>query len=165
MHVMLVTRTLEIGGAERQLVNLATRLIDEGIRVSVLAFYSGGELKRELDDANIPVFSLNKSGRWDIIGIIWRFLQFVRRSRPDVVYGILNIPNVLILLTRFISKEICIVWRLPASSIDFADYEWGALLADKLEAKLSRFPDIIITNSHAGKRRARTNRFKEGPWQ
>ncbi len=41
MHIVLVTRALDFGGAERQLVQLANGLARRGHRVTVITFYPG----------------------------------------------------------------------------------------------------------------------------
>jgi len=148
---MLVTRTLDIGGAERQLVNLALGLNKKKIHVSVLTFYSGGRLSKSISEAGICIHSLNKSGRWDLGAFAWRFFSIIHRYRPTVLYGILDVPNILILLVKIIRYQTTVVWGLPASDMNYSEYGWGGVASNKLECWLSRFPDLVITNSKAGR--------------
>ena len=48
MKIVLLTRCLDYGGAERQLVLLAGGLRDRGHQLEVAVFYAGGPLQEEL---------------------------------------------------------------------------------------------------------------------
>ena len=48
LSILLLARSLEVGGAERQLVDLAKELKERGHRVRIALFYRRGSL---LDDA------------------------------------------------------------------------------------------------------------------
>src|SRR3954447_25528462 len=63
--VFLLTRSLEVGGAERQLVELAQGLFECGHRVTVAVFYGSGPLRADLEQAGVRVIDLRKTGRWD----------------------------------------------------------------------------------------------------
>ncbi|MDL1890770.1 glycosyltransferase, partial [Nitrospirales bacterium NOB] len=72
MKVLFLTRALNVGGAERQLVVLARGLRKRGHEVAVAVFYPGGLLEAELKDVGIPILSLAKRGRWDLVGFVLR---------------------------------------------------------------------------------------------
>lgn len=161
MHIMLITRSLAVGGAERQLVNLALGLKQTDTDVSVLTFYDGGSLSEPLFEAGIPIYSLNKKGRWDLAAFFWRFPKCVHHFRPDVLYGVMDVPNILALLAKLRWRKIRAVWSLPASNIDPAEYGWGAVASNILERWLSKYPDIIFTNSLSGREHAEARNFPE----
>ena len=70
MKILFLTRSLDYGGAERQLVILARGLRDRGHEVAVAVFYPGGALESELRDTGVTAISLAKSGRWDVLGFL-----------------------------------------------------------------------------------------------
>src|SRR5436309_1061909 len=70
--IFLLVRSLEIGGAERQLSQLALGLQKRRHPVQIGVFYHRGPLASELARAQIPVFDLAKRGRWDLIGFLFR---------------------------------------------------------------------------------------------
>ena len=76
MHIVFLARSLDFGGAERQLVLLARGLHERGHRVEVVVFYAGGELEGELGRVGVPVHDLRKRGRWDLFG--FRFCPYIR---------------------------------------------------------------------------------------
>jgi glycosyltransferase involved in cell wall biosynthesis len=149
--LLFLCRSLGVGGAERQLVELAKSLHGAGWPVSVLLFYPGGQFEADLERAGIQVQSLRKRGRWDVFPFLWRLHKAVRRMRPDLIHGYLPVANLLALA---VSTPACIprvVWGVRASYVDFSQYDFLSALAFRLECRFSRWADLIITNSRAGR--------------
>ncbi|NLU50543.1 MAG: glycosyltransferase [Syntrophomonadaceae bacterium] len=159
MKITFLTRSLDYGGAERQLVTLAKGLHERGHRVVVLVFYANGPLEKELYDAGVTVRVLDKKGRWDVAGFLCRLVHAVVHDKPDIVHGYLGIPNILTVLLKPIFSGTRMVWGVRASNMDLARYDWLSRLSYQLECMLSRFADLIITNSHAGFDYAAKNGF------
>ncbi|MGZ5164987.1 MAG: glycosyltransferase, partial [Burkholderiales bacterium] len=80
--LLLLTRALDTGGAQRQLVELALGLKRSGWEVTVATFYPGGPLEAPLRTAGVRIISLDKRGRWDVLPFIWRLIKLLRRERP-----------------------------------------------------------------------------------
>jgi len=143
----------EFGGAERQLVDLVCGLQSRGHQVTLVTFYPGGGMLADAARTGVRIISLDKTGRWDLPGFLFRLLRVLRRERPDVVHGYLGLANSLLAVTRPIHRA-KVVWGIRASDIDLSRYHWVARVDAWLERRLSRLPDLIIANSHAGKRHA-----------
>ncbi len=151
MRVALLVRSLEKGGAERQLVNLAVGLKEEkDVEVSVLTFYENGALKNELIDAGVPVVSLEKRGRWDLV-FVARFVRAVRKNRYDLVHSFLDGPNVLVAMLRPFLKHARVAWSVRSSYMDWSRYHSLAHLVYGLSRRLSRVPHLVVFNSGAGR--------------
>lgn len=150
MKIVFLIRSLTFGGAERQLVALACGLRQRGHEVHVGVFYAGGPLEADLHAAGVPVTVLNKTGRWDILGFLFRLARFLRRERPQVFHGYLGASNSLGVLLRSIHGG-QVVWGIRASDLDQTRYDLFYRLDGKIQHFLSRFPDLIIANSHAGR--------------
>ena len=60
LRLCFLIRSLHAGGAERQLVELVTRLDPSRFRTSVLTFYSGGQLESELAGTAVELVPLEK---------------------------------------------------------------------------------------------------------
>lgn len=95
MKILFLIRSLDIGGAERQLVILAKGLHQQGHEVSVAVFYVNGPLEKELHETSIPVFALHKSGRWDVLPFFKGSVRVVWKLKLRVIYGFLGTPNVV----------------------------------------------------------------------
>ena len=150
MKVIFLIRSLNYGGAERQLVLLAEGLHKHGHSVSVAVFYANGPLEKHLHQAGVPVRQLNKRGRWDIHGFLLRLFQLLRKEKPDILHGYLTVPNLFAVILKPLFSRIKIIWGVRASNMDLSRYDWLARLTYWLECRLSRFADLIIVNSRAG---------------
>ena len=151
ISIFLLVRSLEAGGAERQLVELARGLRRRGHKVTVGVFYKRGPLLDDLDNAGVPVIDLRKRGRWDLAGFLVRTTLAVRRTRPDVLYSFLGGANIVATAVRAFVPRMKVVWSIRASNMDLARYDWLHGVAFWLECRLSRAADLIISNSHAGR--------------
>jgi glycosyltransferase involved in cell wall biosynthesis len=149
--LILFTRGLDVGGAERQLVALAIALHRRNIDVKVLTFYEGGALSAELAAAAVPILSLRKRGRWDVVGFLARLVGVLRRERPQTLYSFLTVPNIVAAAVQPLAPRLRLVWGLRASRFEFTHYDTLARAAAALESLLSRVPDRIISNSFAGR--------------
>ncbi len=150
IRLAFLVRSLDFGGAQRQLVTLAKALDKNQFEVSILTFYSGQPLEQELENTSVRLVSLNKSGRWDLLPFLGRLIRETRALRPDILHGYLDIPNVLALFLKgFVRARI--VWGVRASAMELRRYDWLFRLAARVEQWLSRFPDLIIVNSVAAR--------------
>ncbi|WP_207644281.1 glycosyltransferase [Desulfolucanica intricata] len=159
IYIMFLIRSLNYGGAERQLVTLARGLHQSGYKVAVAVFYPGGPLEKDLEETKITVIHLNKRHRWDVFGFLWRLVRLLRTEKPEILHGYLGMPNILTVMLKPIFPRMRMVWGVRASDMDLARYDWLSRLAYRIECCLSRFADLIIANSHAGLNYAVRNGF------
>ena len=159
--LLFLTRSLERGGAERQLVTLARALHTGGVNVIVVTFYAGGPLRRDLEDAGVKVLDLGKRGRWDNLTFLMRLLRLLRAESPLVLHSYLGVANILTALASFVLPGTRIVWGVRASDMDLSRYDWLSRVVWWLERRLSRVPDLIIANSRAGRSHAIASGFPE----
>jgi glycosyltransferase involved in cell wall biosynthesis len=159
ISVVFLTRSLEAGGAEVQLVSLATALPRDQFAVTVLCFYEIGPLLDTLREAGIPVVSLRKAGRWDIPRFFARLVRELRALRPDVIHAFLGPPNILAALAKFFLPSIRVVWGVRASNMDLSQYDFTWRLGFAVERRLSSRADLIVANSAAGRDHVRQQGF------
>jgi len=152
MKITFLIRSLNYGGAERQLVALAKGLHERGHSVGVAVFYPGGPLEKDLREAGVPVRALDKLGRWDVLGFLWRLTRLLREERPDILHSYLVVPNLVTVMFKLLFPRIKMVWGVRASNMDLSRYDWFIRMTYRLERLFSRFPDLIIVNSQAGRR-------------
>lgn len=152
MRVVLFIRSLEIGGAERQLVVLAQGLKARGVDVRVLTFYPGGALRGELEAARVPVADLAKRGRWDVLPFFFRLVGWLQRERPAVLYSFLPTANTLGVIAGRLSGVSRIVWGVRSSNLDLSRYDWLSRVDAFVARHLARFADRIVCNSREGAR-------------
>jgi glycosyltransferase involved in cell wall biosynthesis len=92
IRVLFVIRQLDYGGAERQLVELATRLPRDRFDAMVCCLCPPGPLAVELEERGITVVSTHKK-----LGALstcsWALLSLVREFRPAVLHSYLFSAN------------------------------------------------------------------------
>lgn len=149
LTVALLVNDLRMGGAERQLVELAKGLDKTRFRVLVVTLYSGGPLEDELRDRDdVTLISLERSGKYDFRTVL-RLASLLRRQRVDVIQPFLT-PATLFGLTAAL---------LARTPIKIATERCGLRLNTHLgnrayrfaEDRLTRFADAVVPNSEAGR--------------
>lgn len=158
MKLVLLVRSLGMGGAERQLVLLA-RELSRRHAVTVLTFYSGADHFDASSIGQARLVRLDKRGRWDLVGFLWRYLRAIRQARPDVVYAFMGPASLVALTSRLGHSRARVVWGLRSSNVDLTHYGWFARRVRQLEAHLSRHADRIVSNSVAGMVQAKADGF------
>jgi glycosyltransferase involved in cell wall biosynthesis len=151
LRVFFLIRSLSTGGAERQLVLLASGLQKRGIEVTVVTFYPGGAMAEDLAQTGVRVYDLEKRGRWDLIGFVTRLARVIRRARPSILYCFLPTANILgALLGRPLGVG-RVVLGVRASGLDYSQYDRFLHMEARLAALLSRRAHAVVCNSEAGK--------------
>ena len=150
LRVTFLVRSMERGGAERQLAVLARGLRHRGHDVSVVVFYPGGPLETELRAGGVRVRDVGKHGRWDVLGFFARLRRVLIEEQPDVLHAYLPTPNVIAAALRWTMPGVRLVWGHRASNLDLDHDDWLARVIDRLTIAMSRFPDLVIVNSRAG---------------
>ncbi|AFZ14318.1 glycosyl transferase group 1 [Crinalium epipsammum PCC 9333] len=150
MKIVFLIRSLNQGGAERQLVTLAKALKKENFNVTILCFYSGGILAKDLENTEVKLISLEKQHRWDVLSFLWRLYREIKGLNPDILHGYLDSGNLLATFLKPALPTTRIFWGVRASNVDLTRYSWLSRVLYRLECFCSRLPDLIIVNSHAG---------------
>ncbi|MGB3654843.1 MAG: glycosyltransferase [Rivularia sp. (in: cyanobacteria)] len=149
--VVFLIRDLNYAGAQRQLVTLAKGLDKQYFDVTVLYFYAGGPLAKELEINGIKAICLDKKERWDVIPFFKRLVGYLREIKPNILHGYLGESNLLCIFLKPFFPKTRMIWGIRESDTDPSLYGWLGSLLSYLECKLARFADLIISNSYAGK--------------
>lgn len=150
-RLVFLTRQLTLGGAERQLVQLAVALRQRGLDVHVVVMYGDGELEADLRTSDVPVHVLGKRGRYDVIRFGWRLFRTLRWLRPSVLHGYLPMDNLLVTATAPFLPGTRRIWGVRASHLEHARQDWLSRATSRLEVLASRSADVVIANSQAGR--------------
>jgi glycosyltransferase involved in cell wall biosynthesis len=159
-RIALLIRSLDYGGAEMQLTVLANGLARAGRSVSVLVFYPDGALRGRLSP-DVTVRYLGKRSRWHLMGFLRSLFRVLDEEHPDALYAFLPGANLLACLSRLRSSKLKLAWGVRASYVDPTRYDWLSRLTYWLERRFSRCPDLIISNSEAGRRYAVSRGFPD----
>src|SRR4051812_15947040 len=122
-RILFLARSLEGGGAERQLMLLASGLKARGHDVTIAVYYLGGAYEPEIASTGVRYISLEKRGFWDIVAFFRRAIQMARDLRPDVVHGYMDVGNFVALALKPFLSGSRIAWGVRASRFDMKEYD------------------------------------------
>lgn len=148
LPLAFLCRSLEYGGAERQLILLAEGLAQQGIRVKIISFYRSQDTLPLSQHPNLTIVCLNKKKRWQVGSFVWRLWRQIKGY--PVVHSYLTFPNVLIIFLKILSPRMKVIWGIRASTMDWHQYDWLARVLAWLEKVLAPFATGLIVNSWAG---------------
>jgi glycosyltransferase involved in cell wall biosynthesis len=151
LSVFLLARSLEAGGAERQLAQLAIGLHERGHAVQVGLFYRRGPHLAAVEAAGVPVINLGKKDRWHLLRFALRVRKAVVAANADVLYSFLGGANLIAAAVRMLVPRLLLVWSVRGSNKDWTQYDWTHLASYRAERAMSRLPDLIVANSYAGR--------------
>jgi glycosyltransferase involved in cell wall biosynthesis len=160
LKILLLVRSLERGGAERQVVELACGLQRRGHQVTVSFFYEGAMLAA-LREHGIRLRPIAKRGRWDMARAALSFARILDEERPQIIHSFLASANIAALMARFKLTRPPVVWSIRASKIEDRHYSCFARSIIWIETRLSGFCQGIIANSDAGRHDALAKGFPE----
>jgi hypothetical protein len=117
IHLFFLIRSLNVGGAERQLIELAKGLSKTNFIITVCLFYNEGALLKELYGIrNVRIITLDKSDRWDIARFFYRLIHILKSLNPHILYSFLPEANIAGLIAGRLSGVKRIVWGVRASN-------------------------------------------------
>jgi len=151
MKILFFIRSLELGGAERQMANLAIELGNRGHQIAVVAMYEGGVLKDPLEESGIQVFCLKKKRRWQIVLPLMRLRRIVQRAEPEIVNSYGPEVNVFALFLKLFDRKHRLVWGVRNAGLSRKMYGIFERVLYWFECRLSGIPQLIIANSEAGR--------------
>ena len=149
MKISFLIRALNYGGAQRQLIALANGLQKRGFSVRVIVYYSVDALERELL-SSIPLVSLNKRGRWDLLRFYFSLIREIRDNPPDILHSYLGGSNVMAMLARPFFLQSKIIFGIRSSNLEVVKQDLLTRIFYWLEQFLARFATLIIVNSKSG---------------
>lgn len=155
LKILFVIGSLEVGGAERQMVLLATELQKRGAKVAVFTIHGGGPLQAVLEAAGVALIEGARRSYAD--SIFHPVFQLMRAQlvlgwarwtfRPDVINGFLPLTNFMGAIAGRLQGVRCIVTSRRALGHHQERHPGWAVL-DRVANLLST---VITANSEAVK--------------
>ena len=144
-RILFISPSLGSGGAERQIVTVASLLKDAGYDVEFLCYLPGDFYAYILKDKQIPI-------HWNIFpGVLKRMMyvrKFIRSGNYDAVISFLETPNFLNNFSAIGGKK----WKVITGERSANE---GTFLSKrgKIFCWFQRFSDYIVCNSENAKQR------------
>ena len=147
MKLVLAIRSLDIGGAERQFIELVRHIDKTKFDVTVCTMYGGVQEESVKNIPQIRYINLYKKGRYDFFDFYKKYKKALADVQPDAVYSFLGEMNLFSLWCK--PKQAKLIWGFRASNMDLSKYGKVSEIMFWLQNKLSCKVDKIIANSHA----------------
>jgi glycosyltransferase involved in cell wall biosynthesis len=144
-RVLLVIAQLDMGGAERQLLNLALRLSREGFDPEVAVFYPGGHFESALTQSGVAVHHIRRTSKVGLEAIL-DLRRLIRDRRYDVVHSFLWPANWRSRLAAVLARAPVIVSSTRSVETWLRFYH---VAADRI---LARWTHAIVVNATAIRR-------------
>jgi glycosyltransferase involved in cell wall biosynthesis len=154
IKIVFILGTLEIGGTERQFLELVRRIDRERFALRVLAFHCQGTVRDEVEALNIPFTCLNFFGLkgkyrpisyWQLYCLLRDIAQYLRHEQPQIVQSYLFWANVYGSIAAKIAGVPVIITgrrtlleakykRFPAQWLQHLSNLWATLIVSNSEA-------------------------------
>jgi glycosyltransferase involved in cell wall biosynthesis len=150
-NIVLCIDRLDAGGAERQFIELVRHLDKKKHKIHVIVFNPGGSFFKHLGTiAHITVHCLARKPFTGLPVFLFNLYRVLKKIKPDIIHGYMGGTNEICLLMGKIFQ--CkTVWGIRASNMDMSPGGLRYNIIFNSGALLSRYTDLIIVNSQAGK--------------
>lgn len=147
IKLVLSIRSLNIGGSERQFIELIKHIDKTKFDVTICTMYGGEQEEIVKQIPNIKYCNLQKTGRYDFYKFYTNYSKLLKEIHPDIIYSFLGEMNLFSLWCK--QKETKLIWGFRSSNMDLAQYGKVPQFILWLQKKLSSKVDKIIANSYA----------------
>ncbi len=152
--VMHVIPGFNVGGAESMLASLVTAERADAPRQVVVDLLAGGIYVESVRAAGIAVHELDIRRSWGGPKAVARLAKLIREEQPDVIQSWMYHGDLLATLGLLRSgrrRRTRLYWGVRCSYLDAKLYGLALRLVISACVRLSRVPDAILANSHAGR--------------
>ena len=139
-RVICLIDSLGPGGAQRQLVGLATFLKERGYDVIVATYHDNRFYVDQLLTAGVPYVYLKKAER--SLTRIWHIARYIRKVKPDVVISYLETPSICTCVAKLFNHK----FKLIVSERNTTQHTGRN---EKIRFSLFRVADFVVPNAFA----------------
>ena len=138
--ILCLIDSLGSGGAQRQLVGLASFLKERDYEVTVTVYHNKCFYVNELLTNSVPYVYLKKAET--SFFRIWHIARYIRRLKPDVVIAYLETPSICASVAILFNHK----FKLIVSERNTTQHTgWK----EKIRFNLFRFADYVVPNAYA----------------
>ena len=139
-RVLCFIDSLGPGGAQRQLVGLATFLKEEGYDVVVLCYHDIRFYVDSLLTKGVPYVYLKKAHKTAFR--MWHVVRFIRKVKPDVVISYLETPSICACVAKMFNRKFKLIVSERNTTQQTSRNE-------KTRFNLFRIADFVVPNAFA----------------
>lgn len=138
--ILCLIDSLGAGGAQRQMVGLATLLKEKNYEVTVAIYHENLFYAESLQQVGVPLIYLKKAEQH--ITRLFQISSFIRKQDPDVVISYLDTPNICSCFSKIFNKhhKLIVSERNTTQHTGFKDI---------IRFNMYRFADVVVPNSYS----------------
>jgi glycosyltransferase involved in cell wall biosynthesis len=145
VRLLLVNDEMEVGGTQRQIVNLARSLDRDRYAPTVLYFRNPSSLVGELEESGVPVFQIPKRGPIDF-AFLGALRAFLARGRFDVIHAFSFTGELWVTLARLLAPRAALVTSIRSVYDWYTGPQWAA------KRWVTRRSQLVVANSEVAAR-------------
>lgn len=138
--ILFLAMNLNSGGAERQMVTIATAMKEKGYDVTIACYEEGDFFLEELNKNGIRVIWLLQKR---VFARLVAFRSFIKRCKYDVVISFLETPNILNCYAAFGQHDWRVITGERSAKVELLTSSRGRFVA-----WLQRRTDALVCNSY-----------------
>lgn len=149
MHnILCIIDSLGSGGAQRQLVGLATFLKEQGYDVTLACYHDNPFYFDLLQSNNIPYVYLIKAENSTFR--MWHVARYIRRTKPNVVISYLETPSICACVAKMFNHK----FKLIVSERNTTQHIGRK---ERIRFNLFRLADYVVPNAYSQETYMRTH--------
>lgn len=141
IKLLIITDEMEIGGSQRQIVNILLNLDQSKYDLNLLYFRHNSILVDQLKRNGVNVININKRGKLDLI-FIWKLVRLFKQGRFDVVHAFSFTGELWGALAHYLSFGTGVF----LSSVR-GTYEWYNSIQWYLKKRVTLHSKYVISNA------------------
>lgn len=138
--ILCLIDSLGPGGAQRQLVGLASLLKEHNYDVTVATYHDDKFYLDQLKAAEVPYVFLTKAER--SLFRIWHIARLIRQTKPDAVISYLETPSICVCVAKLFNHK----FKLIVSERNTTQHTG---INEKIRFNLFRVADYIVPNAYS----------------
>lgn len=142
-RLLIITDEMEVGGTQRQIVELARHIDRHAFSLSLLYFRNGSPYVDELRNAGVEVTCIEKRWKFDP-RFFFRLCRFLRKGDFDLIHGFSFTAESWGWLANLVSGNACFIGSVRSV------YEWFSPMHWAVKRLITLNSSALIANSHAG---------------
>ena len=158
-RILFITTTLSVGGAEKQLSRLLSRLHGSVIEAGVVSLLSRGPVRSEIERLGVQVWDLGLENPLRLPLALPRLAAIVRRFPPNVLQGWMYHGNLAALWAKYWVSNACLIFGIRHSLYDLRREKSLTRQVIRWNAAASHRVCAIVYNSETAQAQHKTFGF------
>ena len=150
IRILHLISSLDVGGAETQLLRILSHSNRDRFDHSVLSLTSVGVIGERIRQLGVSVGALKMARGIPSPHAVWELWKILKGSQVHILQSWMYHADLLALLGKGTGAR-KLVWNIRCSDVDMTHYRFLSKWVVNFLSYCSAIPDGVVVNSHAGK--------------